>query len=117
MNLSSLIKTLVDYIDLGKRIATTLPGMALAFAVLLLLQPAAQWQQELAKMIGAGQGIQAQLSDTVQTLVLFGLIGFCGVVLFVGGLGCSLIAGLRRRCRTRSRIRRRSCWRQRFRRW
>jgi len=30
MNLSQLIKTLVDYLDLGKRIATTIPGMVLA---------------------------------------------------------------------------------------
>lgn len=40
MNVSELIKTLVDYLDLGKRIATTIPGMVLAFGfVLLFAQP------------------------------------------------------------------------------
>jgi hypothetical protein len=33
MNFSQLIKTLVDYLDLGKRIATTIPGMVLALGI------------------------------------------------------------------------------------
>lgn len=40
MNFSLLIKTLVDYIDLGKRIATTIPGMVLAFGFVLLFAQA-----------------------------------------------------------------------------
>ena len=35
MNFSQLIKTLVDYLDLGKRIATTIPGMVLASVLVL----------------------------------------------------------------------------------
>lgn len=40
MNFSQLIKTLVDYIDLGKRLATTIPGMVLAFGFVLLFAQA-----------------------------------------------------------------------------
>jgi len=35
LNFSQLIKTLADYLDLGKRIATTIPGMVLASALVL----------------------------------------------------------------------------------
>lgn len=35
MNFTQLVKTLIDYLDLGKRIATTIPGMVLALGFVL----------------------------------------------------------------------------------
>src|SRR5216683_4718791 len=35
MPFTDLIKTLIDYIDLGKRVATTIPGIAIALALVL----------------------------------------------------------------------------------
>jgi hypothetical protein len=46
MNFSQLIKTLVDYLDLGKRIATTIPGMVLAIGFILLFAQAPDFLQQ-----------------------------------------------------------------------
>src|ERR1700681_2499958 len=64
MNISELIKTLVDYLDLGKRIATTIPGMVLAFGfVLLFAQPPDSMQKHTLQQLVASQQKEVQSSQ------------------------------------------------------
>lgn len=64
MNLSELIKTLVDYLDLGKRIATTIPGMVLAFGfVLLFAQPPDSMQKRTLQTLVQAQQNEVEISQ------------------------------------------------------
>jgi hypothetical protein len=78
MNFSQLIKTLVDYLDLGKRIATTIPGIVLAAGILLFYYNADQFavqrridhnlatlrEQEANAEIGHIQSLQKKLNGS-----------------------------------------------------
>jgi hypothetical protein len=75
MNLATLLQNLASYVDLGKRVATTLPGMVLAVALVFWLQPGGLPQFAIA-LRAPGKDIATLLLSTVQTILYFALIGF-----------------------------------------